>query len=130
MQARILLIGDDPALLLTRALLLAKWNPVTVTTHESMSVLYSQEFDIVILGQLVSHGMVTELICAAKAKHPATDILLIRFPEDQVDFGVETHSADLRQSPGWLRERVAVLIARRIVNKSPLPLASFPKSGF
>jgi hypothetical protein len=69
------------------------------------------------------------MIDAAKAKNPAPDILLTRFPDDEVDFGVKTHAADLHQSPGWLRERVAVLMARRVAANSSAPLG-FIDSGF
>ncbi len=38
---------------------------------------------------------------------------MIRFPGEDIDFGVETHTTNAGDNPGWLRDCVARLIAER-----------------
>jgi DNA-binding NtrC family response regulator len=114
MLEHILLVGEDPLLLRTRAMLLSDWQVSTGQTREAQELLQSRSFDAVILGQLVPAGKVAELIELSKSLRPAPAILLIRYPEDRTSFDVETHTTDQHQSPGWLRERVAALLKERV----------------
>ena len=81
----------------------------------------TQTFDVVIIGQLVPIAAAKELIAGARQLNPAPAILAIRFPGEEVDFGVETHTTDMHDHPGWLRECVAGLIAQRTTAVRPIP---------
>jgi DNA-binding NarL/FixJ family response regulator len=111
--ARILLVGDHPALLQSRALILKDWETVAVDSGLALSSIHSGSFDIVIIGQTVPTGLALEIISAALALTPPAHVIAIHFPEDDSDLGVETHKTDIGANPGWLRERVAFLLAKR-----------------
>jgi hypothetical protein len=104
MKERILLVGEDPPLLATRALLLAEWSTEIVNTKESSVAMRTQTFDVVIIGQLVPIAATKELIAESQELNPAPAILAIRFPGEEVDFCVETHTTGMHDHPGWLRE--------------------------
>jgi CheY-like chemotaxis protein len=112
-KARILLVGDYPALLETRALILKDWETASADSSGALSTIHSGSFDVILIGQSISVGMAIEIIAAAKASNPPSHVIVIRFPEDDTDFGVETHKTDLGAHPSWLRERVAFLLAKR-----------------
>jgi hypothetical protein len=113
MKERILLVGEDPALLLTRAFLLAEWQTEIVNTKAALPAMQAKQFDIVIIGQLVSVIETKRLIAEAAKLNPAPSILVIRFIGEDIDFGVETHFANSEESPGWLQDCVARLLAER-----------------
>jgi DNA-binding response OmpR family regulator len=112
-KARILLVGDDQALLETRALILRDWETTKAKSTEALSSIHTGSFDIIIVGQTVSTGLALEMASAAKALNPPAHVIAVRFPEDDSDLGVETHATDLGVHPSWLRERVAFLLAKR-----------------
>jgi hypothetical protein len=108
-----LLVGDHPTLLQSRALILKDWETAAVDSGEALSTINSGSFDIVVVGQTVSTGLALEIISAARALTPPAHVIAIRFPDDDSDFGVETHTTDLGAHPSWLSERVAFLLAKR-----------------
>jgi DNA-binding NtrC family response regulator len=112
-KARILLVGDYPLLLETRALILSDWETASTGSAEALSTIHSGAFDVIVVGQTISTGLALEIVSAAKALDPPAHVIAIRFPEDDVDLGVETHKTDLGAHPAWLRERVAFLLAKR-----------------
>jgi hypothetical protein len=113
MKERLLLVGEDPALLATRAFLLAEWQTEIVNTKAALPAMQAKQFDIVIIGQLVSVIETKRLIAEAGKLKPAPSILVIRFIGDDVDLGVETHFANSEESPRWPQDRVARLLAER-----------------
>jgi CheY-like chemotaxis protein len=112
-KARILLVGDYPTLLETRALILRDWETASANSAQALSTIHSALFDVIIVGQTVSTGLAWEIISAAQGLKPPADVIAIRFPEDDSDLGVETHKTDMGKNPSWLRERVAFLLAKR-----------------
>jgi hypothetical protein len=113
MKASILLVGDDLLLLRTRALLLAQWRTEIVTSSESLRVLSTRQFDIVIIGQLVPAKTALAIIEASKALYPIPSLMAIRFPGDELQ-GIESHTAGSADSPRWLRECVARILCSRL----------------
>ena len=114
MKARILLVGEDSVLLSTRAMLLAEWDPEIVSTNRALSLILAQpSVDVLIIGQLVPEMAAKRLIAEARKAEPAPAIVAIRFPEDEVELGVETYISNSWESPSWLRDCVARLIADR-----------------
>ncbi len=53
MKERILLVGEDPTLLV-RAFLLAEWSTEIANAKGALPAMQAQPFDVVIIGQLVS----------------------------------------------------------------------------
>ncbi len=113
MTERILLVGEDPGLLATRAFLLAEWQTEITNTRAALPAMQAKLFDVVIIGQLVSVAEAKRLIAEALKLNPAPSILAVRFIGEAIDLGVETHFANSEESPGWLRDCVARLLAKR-----------------
>jgi hypothetical protein len=114
MNEKILLIGEDVALLTARALVLSEWRTDIATSLEASDVMSEERFDLVILGQLRSQNLTEALIRQVWSLHPVTSLLLIRFQEVSNGVGVQNEDALELSKPGWLRQRVAKrLIARR-----------------
>ena len=61
MKALILIVGDDPILLRTRAELLRDWQITTASSREAGEVLRSRPYDLVILSQTVQENAGQEL---------------------------------------------------------------------
>jgi DNA-binding NtrC family response regulator len=78
MKRRILLVGEDPALLETRALLLSAWETSIRDTRSALAAIQSETFDVVIVGQLVTAENARLLISAARKREPVPEILAIR----------------------------------------------------
>lgn len=114
MKARILLIGEDEALLQTRAKLLADWETVTVNSTRAITALETQHFDLVVIGHSVPENSAIAVISAAGRLVKPVAILAIRLPGEEDHLGVETHTSDLHESPGWLPKRVSALLAERL----------------
>ena len=67
MKQRILLVGEDPHLLATRALLLSEWETETVNSYEAMDKIQTGAFDLVIIGHTVSELGAKMLIWRTKS---------------------------------------------------------------
>jgi DNA-binding NtrC family response regulator len=113
MKERILLVGEDPVLLETRALLLSDWETEIKDTHSAIATIATEQFDVVILGQLVTAKNAQLVISSAKEKEPAPEILAIRNGGDSAALGVDTHQIDLLESPAWLKEWVGAALRKR-----------------
>lgn len=113
MKERILLVGEDPVLLETRALLLSDWQTEIKDTFHAIAALEAERFDVVILGQLVTAKNARLVISSAKRQEPVPEILAIRYVDDPADLGVDTHEIDLLKSPAWLRAWVKAALEKR-----------------
>lgn len=115
MKERILLVGEEPLLLATRALLLSDWETETVNSYGAMERIRTGNFDVVIIGHTVPQLGAHLLIDRLKELSPAPEILAIRIAIGDDPLEVETHISDLYESPGWLIERARELLAARTV---------------
>jgi hypothetical protein len=113
MKEKILLVGEDPDLLATRAFLLSAWETQIENSLGAIAAVQAETFAVVIVGQLVSADNARLLIDAAQKQEAAPEILVIRDPEDEVDLAVETYFLDLRDSPAWLEVWVRAALSRR-----------------
>jgi hypothetical protein len=113
MKARILLVGEDPGLLATRALLVSDWETENKDSRSAIAVLQTKSFDVVIVGQSVTAEKARLLIDAAHKQKAVPEILALRNPEDKVALAVERHFLDLRKSPAWLEQWVRAALSRR-----------------
>jgi CheY-like chemotaxis protein len=121
MKERILLVGEDPLLLATRALLLSDWGTETANSYEAMQRIYAgATYDLVLIGHTVPTLGAHLLIDRLKEQDSPPEILAIRLAMGEADLEVETHLSDLYESPAWLRNRVSeMLMSRRGDGDSP-----------
>ena len=114
MPASILIVGDDPVLLHTRAELLRDWQIVTTSSGEAEKAILARTYDLLIFSQTVQEKVVRGLIDQARQLHPESRILAIRSGEER-HLGSPTYQVELN-NPGGLRSAVA-----RILNSCPAP---------
>jgi DNA-binding response OmpR family regulator len=112
MNERILLVGEDPVLMATRAMLLSDWQTTTLNAREASAALSAQSFDLVVLCQTVPDADVKQLIATAQRKQPSAAILAISRGVRSY-LGVRTENLNLGKGPEWLRKRVAEMLAER-----------------
>jgi DNA-binding response OmpR family regulator len=107
-NARILIVGDDPVLLHTRAELLRDWQITTVCSRDAAEAMLAGKYDLLIFSQTVQETQARSLIARALGLHPNPRILTIRSTE-QRQLGSPTYQVDLN-NPGGLRSAVASLL--------------------
>jgi len=108
-KALILIIGDDPVLLHTRAELLRDWQITTVSSRDAGDAMRSRQYDLLIFSQTVKETMARSLIAQALELDPHPRILAIRSGEDR-KLESPTYQVDLN-NPGGLRSAVARILA-------------------
>jgi DNA-binding NtrC family response regulator len=108
MKALILIIGDDPVLMRTRAELLRDWQVTTVNSRDAGEALRLRPYDLVILSQTVQEAQARSLIAQAQELRPSPRILAIRSGDSQ-QLESPTYQVDLN-NPGGLRSAVARIL--------------------
>jgi hypothetical protein len=116
MKARILIVGEDPALLMTRSLLLKEWETATATSLQANIEVQANDFDLILICQSVTEENIKALIQSMPSSRWHPLILAIRYPGENTDLGVETHVNSPYESPGWLPDRVSEIMAERTVS--------------
>ena len=114
MKASILIVGDDPVLLHTRAELLRDWNVVAASSRDAENAVHAQPYDLLIFCQTVQEKVGRSLIDQALHLHPECRILTIRSAGER-HLGSQTYQVELN-NPGGLRSTVA-----QILNACPTP---------
>jgi DNA-binding response OmpR family regulator len=113
-KARILIVGEDLALLETRALLLRDWETLTANSSQAKTNVEAQNFDLILLCHTVTEKNARALIQAAALSQSRPLILAISYPGKNSNLGVETHTLNFYESPAWLPTRVAGMMAERV----------------
>lgn len=108
MKASILIVGDDPVLLHTRAELLRDWQIASASSREAEEAILAQPYDLLIFCQTVQENVGRTLIGQALRLHPECRILTIRSAGEQ-HLGSQTYQVELN-NPGGLRSTVAKLL--------------------
>ena len=114
MTASILIVGDDPVLLHTRAELLRDWQIVTTSSWEAEKAILARTYDLLIFSQTVQEKVVRGLIDQARQLRPGSRMLAIRSGEEW-QAGLPTYQVELN-NPGGLRSAVA-----KILDSCPRP---------
>jgi hypothetical protein len=110
-EAQILIVGDDPTLLLTRASLLKDWQTTSVITREAEAAIRAQAYDLLIFCRTVPDRTAEKLISLANQLHPpATSLLLCSTCGADRRFGTAMYRVDFG-NPGGLRTAVASCLA-------------------
>jgi DNA-binding NtrC family response regulator len=107
-KASILIVGDDPVLLHTRAELLRDWQIVTVGSRDAQEAILARTYDLLIFSQTVQEKVVRDLIAQARELNPESRILAIRSGEER-HVGSPTYQVELN-NPGGLRSAVASIL--------------------
>jgi DNA-binding response OmpR family regulator len=107
-KAWILIVGDDPVLLHTRAELLRDWHITTASSRDAGEAVRARKYDLLIFSQTVQETSARSLITQARELHPNTRILAIRSADDR-RLGLPTYQVDLC-NPGGLRTAVASIL--------------------
>jgi DNA-binding response OmpR family regulator len=113
-KASILIVGDDPVLLHTRAELLRDWHIVAASSRAAEEAILAQPYDLLIFCQTVQEKAGRILIDQALHLHPECRILTIRSAEER-HLGSPTYQVELN-NPSGLRSTVA-----KILDACPTP---------
>jgi hypothetical protein len=121
-KASILIVGDDPVLLHTRAELLRDWQIVTANSREAEKAILARTYDLLIFSQTVQEKVVRGLIDRARQTYPESRILAIRSGEER-HVGLPTYQVELN-NPGGLRSAVARILdsCPSLLNCEALPI--------
>jgi len=114
--ASILIVGDDPVLLHTRAELLRDWQIVTASSREAEKAILERTYDLLIFSQTVQEKVLRGLIDQARQLHPESRLLAIRSGEER-RLELPTYQVELN-NPGGLRSAVA-----KMLDSCPTPAA-------
>ena len=114
MKATILIVGDDPILLHTRAELLRDWHIAAASSREAKEAILARPYELLIFCQTVQEKVVRSLIDQALDLHPECRILTIRSAEER-HLGSPSYQVELN-NPGGLRSTVA-----KILDACPAP---------
>jgi hypothetical protein len=113
-KASILIVGDDPVLLHTRAELLRDWQIVTASSRDAKEAISARTYDLLIFSKTAQEKVVRGLIDQARQLHPSSRMLAIRSGEEW-QAGLPTYQVELN-NPGGLRSAVA-----KIMDSCPTP---------
>lgn len=109
MRATILIVGDYPALAMTRAELLREWQIVTTGTKGASDIIRACPYDMLLFCQTVSESIAEELAAQATELNPGTKVLAISNVGQVRQLGSSTFVAELHD-PSRLRTVVAALL--------------------
>ena len=109
MVAAILIVGDDPVLLQTRADLLREWQVSTSTSQQAFQAIRASAFDLLIVCQTVSDNTAAQLIDKAREINPDVQALAIAQVHQERNLNVELFEVQLND-PDRLRRIVTRLL--------------------
>jgi len=109
MRATILIVGDYPALAMTRAELLREWQILTTGTRGASDVIRARAYDMLLFCQTVHESNAIELAAQAIELNPGIKVLTISDTGEVRQLGSNTFVAELRD-PSRLRSVVAALL--------------------
>jgi DNA-binding response OmpR family regulator len=106
MTAAILIVGDDPVLLGTRADLLKAWQVATTSSRQAAEEIRSKAYDLIILCQTIPDETAQKLIHQAREVNPAVKALAIHVSGQERNVDAELYEIQL-QHPGYFLDVVA-----------------------
>jgi DNA-binding NtrC family response regulator len=109
MRATILIVGDYPALAMTRAELLREWQIETTGTKGASDIIRARAYDMLLFCQTVSESVAEELAAQVTELNPGTKILAISDVGQVRQLGSSTFVAELHD-PSRLRTVVAAFL--------------------
>jgi CheY-like chemotaxis protein len=109
MVAAILIVGDDPVLLQTRADLLREWRVYIATSNQAFQAVHSAAYDLLICCQAISDATAGQLIHNAREMNPYVLALAISQVGQKRNLNVELFEVQLT-APDRLRRVVTHLL--------------------
>jgi DNA-binding response OmpR family regulator len=109
MTAAILIVGDDPALLGTRADLLKAWQVSTTSSRQAAEEIRSRAYDLIILCQTIPDETAQTLIHLAREMNPAVKAVAIHVSGQERNVDAELYEIQL-QNPGYFLDVVGRLM--------------------
>jgi CheY-like chemotaxis protein len=109
MKAAILIVGDDPVLLETRAELLKAWQVSTTTCQHAVEEIRSQCYDLIIFCQTIPDETAQTMVNQARKLNPSVKALAMHGSGQERDLDAELYETQL-QNPGRLLSVVARLL--------------------
>jgi len=109
MVAAILIVGDDAALLQTRADLLREWQVSTSTSRQAFQAIHAAAYDLVIICQTVSDTAAGQVIDRARKMNAYVLALVISQIGQERNLTAELFEVQLRD-PDRLRRVVTHLL--------------------
>ncbi len=106
MKGEILIVGDDPALLQTRADLLKAWQVSTTTSRRAVEEIRSKVYGLLILCQTIPDETAQALIYRARGFNPTVKTLAIHLSGQERNVEAELYEIQL-QNPGGFLDVVA-----------------------
>jgi CheY-like chemotaxis protein len=119
MVAAILIVGDDPMLLQTRAELLREWQVSTSTSQRAFQAVHAAAYNLLIICQTVSDTTAGQLIDKARQMNPYVVALAISQIGQERNLSVELFEVQL-SDPGRLRRVVTDLLQQADSDKQAL----------
>lgn len=108
-MATILMVGDEPLLLLTRADLLRDWHVSTVTSDRAIEAIRSAAYQLLIICQTIPDSIAQNLIDEAREMNPNVLVLAMAQVGQERNLDVELFEVQLK-NPDRLRQVVADLL--------------------
>jgi CheY-like chemotaxis protein len=109
MISAILIVGDDPMLLQTRAELLREWQVSTSTSQRAFQAVQAAAYNLLIICQTVSDTVAGQLIDKARQMNPY--VLTLAFSQVDQERKLNAELFEVRLSdPGRLRRVVTDLL--------------------
>jgi CheY-like chemotaxis protein len=108
-MAAILIVGDDPLLLQTRAYLLQDWQVSTTTSKGAVEAIRGKFYDLIIFCQTISADSAQTLIDSARELNHNVSALAIHLPGQAREVDANLYEAQFH-NPGRLRSVVARLL--------------------
>jgi hypothetical protein len=108
-EAAILLIGDYPALLGTRAQLLGEFQTSATDSAGAAEALRKRRYDLLIVCQSVPESTAEFLIAHAKTLYPDIIVMTLSYAGEERPLGTAVFAPDIYH-PSKLQEAVAALL--------------------
>jgi CheY-like chemotaxis protein len=105
----ILIVGDDPGLLETRAYLLGDWQVSTTTSKDAAEVIWAKSYDLIIFCQTIPNETAQTLIDGAREMNPNVSALAIHLPGQAREVDANLYETQF-ENPGRLVGAVGWLL--------------------
>jgi hypothetical protein len=128
MNAAILLVGQYPVLLATRADLLRDWHTVATDPVGAIKALQLRSYDLLILCQSVPDSIAKQLIADATSLHPGIKVLALAYDGEDRNLGTVGFTPDIYK-PSHFKKVVADVLKAGLDSASSLFFAQPPPTA-
>ena len=113
-RSAILLIGEYPPLLATRAQILSEWEVVSASPIAVEEALERRSYELLILCQSVPDATAASVLALATSQYPKIKVLALTYDGEECNLvGATTLRVDIYK-PGLVRDEVSLLLNRAV----------------